>query len=250
MRPIVEAVRRRGSLLRDRQDVGPLGRHRPGAARRLAGRGAGERSVLLRRRLDGRRRAQGHALRRLLPTPSICRSCTSSTSRASSSASTAEKAGTIRHGARALAAVYQSKAPWCSILLRKSFGVAGAAHQNWQKLQFPLRLAVGRLGLAAARGRHRGRLQGRARRVARSGGAARARSRRGSTRCARRSAPPSASASRRSSTRATPGRCCASSPISPRRCASPARAASDTGRSAARSSLPEREPRLLRLSSS
>ena len=47
-----------------------------------------------------------------------------------------EKAATIRHGARALAAVYQSKAPWCSILLRKSFGVAGAAHQNWQKYNF------------------------------------------------------------------------------------------------------------------
>ena len=47
-----------------------------------------------------------------------------------------EKAGTIRHGARALAAIYQSKAPWCSILMRKSFGVAGAGHQNWQKYNF------------------------------------------------------------------------------------------------------------------
>src|SRR5438270_10278394 len=47
-----------------------------------------------------------------------------------------EKAATIRHGARALAAIYQSKAPWCSILMRKSFGVAGAAHQNWQKYNF------------------------------------------------------------------------------------------------------------------
>jgi acetyl-CoA carboxylase carboxyltransferase component len=49
---------------------------------------------------------------------------------------TGEKAATIRHGARALAAIYQSKAPWCSILMRKSFGVAGAAHQNWQKYNF------------------------------------------------------------------------------------------------------------------
>jgi len=47
-----------------------------------------------------------------------------------------EKAATIRHGARALTAVYQSKAPWCSIILRKAFGVAGAAHQNWQKYNF------------------------------------------------------------------------------------------------------------------
>ena len=143
-----------------------------------------------------------------------------------------EKAATIRHGARALAAVYQSEGavvldPAAQVVRRGGRGAPELA-----EVQFPLRLAVGRLGLAAARGRHRGRLQGRARGVARSGGASRARSRRGSTRCARRSAPPSASASRRSSTRATRGACSASSPISPRRCASPARAASDTGREA------------------
>ena len=39
----------------------------------------------------------------------------------------AEKAGTIRHGARALASVYQATVPWCSVLVRKAFGVAGAA---------------------------------------------------------------------------------------------------------------------------
>jgi acetyl-CoA carboxylase carboxyltransferase component len=42
----------------------------------------------------------------------------------------AEKAATIRHGARALAAVYQASVPWCSVVIRKAFGVAGAAHQN------------------------------------------------------------------------------------------------------------------------
>jgi acetyl-CoA carboxylase carboxyltransferase component len=42
----------------------------------------------------------------------------------------AEKAATIRHGARALAAVYQASVPWCSVVVRKAFGVAGAAHQN------------------------------------------------------------------------------------------------------------------------
>ena len=31
----------------------------------------------------------------------------------------AEKAGTIRHGARALAAIYQASVPWCSIIIRK-----------------------------------------------------------------------------------------------------------------------------------
>ncbi|MEI9982746.1 MAG: carboxyl transferase domain-containing protein [Aliidongia sp.] len=48
----------------------------------------------------------------------------------------AEKAGTIRHGARALAAVYQAQVPWCSILLRKVFGVAGAAHTNHARLHY------------------------------------------------------------------------------------------------------------------
>src|SRR4051794_41744258 len=40
--------------------------------------------------------------------------------------STAERAGTIRHGARTLAAVYQSTVPWASVLVRRGFGVAGA----------------------------------------------------------------------------------------------------------------------------
>jgi acetyl-CoA carboxylase carboxyltransferase component len=48
----------------------------------------------------------------------------------------AEKAGTIRHGARALSAVYQAQVPWCSILLRKVFGVAGAAHSNNARLHY------------------------------------------------------------------------------------------------------------------
>ncbi len=42
----------------------------------------------------------------------------------------AERTGTIRHGARALAAVSRASAPVCSILVRKCFGVAGAAHMN------------------------------------------------------------------------------------------------------------------------
>ncbi|HMN51500.1 MAG TPA: carboxyl transferase domain-containing protein, partial [Xanthobacteraceae bacterium] len=47
-----------------------------------------------------------------------------------------EKAGTIRHGARALAAIYQSEVPQCSVIVRKSFGVAGAAHTNHTKLHY------------------------------------------------------------------------------------------------------------------
>ena len=42
----------------------------------------------------------------------------------------AEKAATIRHGARALAAIYQATVPWCSIIVRKAYGVAGAAMSN------------------------------------------------------------------------------------------------------------------------
>jgi propionyl-CoA carboxylase beta chain len=43
--------------------------------------------------------------------------------------SAAERAGTIRHGARAMAAVYQSTMPWASVIIRRVFGVAGAAHR-------------------------------------------------------------------------------------------------------------------------
>ena len=48
----------------------------------------------------------------------------------------AEQAATIRHGARALSAVYQATVPWCSIIVRKVFGVAGAAHSNAARLQY------------------------------------------------------------------------------------------------------------------
>ncbi|WP_027517399.1 acyl-CoA carboxylase subunit beta [Bradyrhizobium sp. WSM1417] len=41
----------------------------------------------------------------------------------------AEKAGTIRHGVRAMAAVNQTTVPWCTVILRNAFGVAGVVHQ-------------------------------------------------------------------------------------------------------------------------
>src|SRR6476661_5430813 len=41
----------------------------------------------------------------------------------------AEKAATIRHGVRAMAAVNQSTVPWCTIIVRNAFGVAGVVHQ-------------------------------------------------------------------------------------------------------------------------
>jgi acetyl-CoA carboxylase carboxyltransferase component len=49
---------------------------------------------------------------------------------------TAEKAATLRHGARALAAVYQSSVPCCAILLRRCYGLAGAGHMNQSRLRY------------------------------------------------------------------------------------------------------------------
>lgn len=48
----------------------------------------------------------------------------------------AEKAATIRHGVRAMAAVYQATVPWCTVMVRKSFGIAGAAVRNHARAQF------------------------------------------------------------------------------------------------------------------
>ena len=42
----------------------------------------------------------------------------------------AERQATIRHGARAMLSVFQSTMPWATVIVRKAFGVAGAAHQN------------------------------------------------------------------------------------------------------------------------
>ncbi len=47
-----------------------------------------------------------------------------------------EKAAHIRHGSRALATVYQATVPWCSVIVRKAFGVAGAAHSNAERLRY------------------------------------------------------------------------------------------------------------------
>jgi acetyl-CoA carboxylase carboxyltransferase component len=46
----------------------------------------------------------------------------------------AERAGTMRHGARALAAIHQARTPWCSVLVRKVYGVAGAGHGDGSRL--------------------------------------------------------------------------------------------------------------------
>ena len=46
----------------------------------------------------------------------------------------AEKQGTIRSGARNIFATYQATVPWCSVIIRRVFGVAGAAHGNHSRL--------------------------------------------------------------------------------------------------------------------
>jgi acetyl-CoA carboxylase carboxyltransferase component len=48
----------------------------------------------------------------------------------------AEQEGTIRAGVRALTAVYQAKVPWCTIIIRKVFGVAGAGNQNHTRFHY------------------------------------------------------------------------------------------------------------------
>lgn len=42
----------------------------------------------------------------------------------------AEEQGTIKRGVRALAAVYQARVPWATVIVRRAYGVAGAGHQN------------------------------------------------------------------------------------------------------------------------
>ena len=85
----------------------------------------------------------------------------------------AEKSATIRHGVRAMAAINQSSVPWCTVIVRNSFGVAGAAHVPAGRLAIRYAWLSALVGLAAAGGRHRGRLPRRDRRRTRPQGQAR-----------------------------------------------------------------------------
>jgi acetyl-CoA carboxylase carboxyltransferase component len=42
----------------------------------------------------------------------------------------AEQTGTIKQGVRAMSAIWQTTVPWCAVIIRNVFGVAGAAHKN------------------------------------------------------------------------------------------------------------------------
>jgi acetyl-CoA carboxylase carboxyltransferase component len=47
-----------------------------------------------------------------------------------------EVEGVMRAGVRALTAVSQSAVPWCTVIVRKAFGVAGGAHQHPDRFNF------------------------------------------------------------------------------------------------------------------
>jgi acetyl-CoA carboxylase carboxyltransferase component len=48
----------------------------------------------------------------------------------------AEQEGVMRAGVRALTAIAQTTVPWCSVIIRKAFGVAGGGHQNADRFNF------------------------------------------------------------------------------------------------------------------
>ena len=68
----------------------------------------------------------------------------------------AEERGTIRHGARAIAAIYQARVPQAELIVRRVYGVGGAGHRQPAPGRPELGLALGGLGLAAGAGRRRG----------------------------------------------------------------------------------------------
>lgn len=48
----------------------------------------------------------------------------------------AEKAATIRRGVDAMNVIYKASVPWCSVIIRKAYGVAGAAMSNHTRFQY------------------------------------------------------------------------------------------------------------------
>lgn len=48
----------------------------------------------------------------------------------------AERTATIRHGVEAMNDVYRSSVPWASVIIRKAYGVAGAAMSNHSRYQY------------------------------------------------------------------------------------------------------------------
>ena len=50
----------------------------------------------------------------------------------------AEEEATIRWGSRALTAIYQARVPWCALILRKAYGMAGSGHANASRFRWRL----------------------------------------------------------------------------------------------------------------
>jgi acetyl-CoA carboxylase carboxyltransferase component len=58
----------------------------------------------------------------------------------------AEETGVIKQGVRAMSAMWQTSIPWCSVIIRNTFGVAGAAHKNGGRLALRYAWPSGRWG--------------------------------------------------------------------------------------------------------
>ena len=58
----------------------------------------------------------------------------------------AEEQATIRHGVRAISAMFQAQTPWCAMIVRNAFGVAGAAHRNGGRVNYRYAWPSGRWG--------------------------------------------------------------------------------------------------------
>jgi acetyl-CoA carboxylase carboxyltransferase component len=58
----------------------------------------------------------------------------------------AERTGTIKQGVRAMSAIWQTTVPWCAVIIRNVFGVAGAAHRNGARYAFRYAWPSGRWG--------------------------------------------------------------------------------------------------------
>lgn len=50
--------------------------------------------------------------------------------------SEAERTATIRRGVEAMSAVYKATIPWATVIVRKAYGIAGAAMSDYSKFQF------------------------------------------------------------------------------------------------------------------
>ena len=58
---------------------------------------------------------------------------------------------TIKEGVRAMSAIWQTKTPWMSIIIRNCFGVAGAAHKRGSSI-FQICMAFCTLGILPLEG--------------------------------------------------------------------------------------------------